>query len=132
MDAVTAATTALGLANSAVSAVKSAYELSKKTSDLDLKHQISHVLDTVLDLKVKIIELDEENRMLRQQVEQKDNLKRDAVTGFWFKDGDEAAPLCPKCYESDNKLIYLTHNRASEYSSENYLCKVCKFQRYPR
>jgi hypothetical protein len=123
MNPLSTAATALGLANSAVSAVKSAYELTKKTSDMELKHQMSAVMDTVLDLKAKIIELDEENRTLREQLEQKDRVVRTGEFGYWFKEG-EKDPLCPKCYEESGKTIYLT---ASEPWSGGVRrdCRVC-------
>jgi len=119
------ATTALGLANSAVSAVKSAYELSKKTSDLDLKHQINNVMDSVLDLKAKVIELDEENRTLRKQLEQKENIKREHKHGFWLKDG-ETQPLCPRCYEGENhSVVYLSSAKFTQGLGYLRRCHVC-------
>jgi hypothetical protein len=39
--------TALQLTNSALSAAKSLFELGKKTSDHELKHQIGDVLDSI-------------------------------------------------------------------------------------
>jgi len=101
------ASTALGIANSAIGSVKTALELAKKTKDLDLKHEISNVMDSVLELKAKVLELDEENRKLRQSLEQQTSVKRDPQYGYWFKEGEED-PLCPKCYQStDSKLVYL-------------------------
>jgi hypothetical protein len=123
MNPLSTATTALGLANSAVSAVKSAYELTKKTSDMELKHQMSTVMDTVLDLKAKIIELDEENRTLREQLGQKDKIVRGGEFGYWFKEG-ETDPLCPKCYEESSKTIYLPASEPWSGGIRRH-CRVC-------
>lgn len=97
---------AVGLANSALSAVKSAFELGKKTSDFDLKKHLHTALDDVLELKLKVHELAEENRILRERLEQKDSITRSGEMGYWFKEG-ETDPLCPKCYEESGKQVYL-------------------------
>jgi hypothetical protein len=101
------AAAAVGLANSALSAVKSALELGKKTTDLSLKHELSNAVDSVLDLKVKVHELADENRDLRALLQQKEKITRTGEHGFWFREG-ETDPLCPKCYEDAGKTIYLT------------------------
>lgn len=101
------AAAAVGLANSALSAVKSAFELGKKTTDLDLKHELNSAVDSVLELKIKVHELADENRELRNLLAQKGKITRTGEHGFWFRDG-ESDPLCPKCYEDTGKTIYLT------------------------
>jgi hypothetical protein len=47
---------------------------------------------------VKVYELAEENRSLRELLDQKASIKRDPQFGYWFKEG-ETEPLCLKCYE---------------------------------
>jgi hypothetical protein len=120
------AATALGIANTAIGSVKSALELAKKTKDLELKHEISNVMDNVLDLKAKVLELDEENRNLRQRLEQKEAMKREGKYGYWFKEG-ETDPLCPKCYESTSKVIYLSRLQSYGGMTPQRNCKVCGF-----
>lgn len=100
------AAAAVGLANSAFSSVKTALDLAKKTSDRDLKSEIGFALDNVLELKVKVYELAEENRSLREQLNQKAKIGRNSEFGYYFAEGDPD-PLCPKCYEANGKLIHL-------------------------
>jgi hypothetical protein len=120
------ATTALGIANTAIGSVKSALELAKKTKDLDLKHEISNVMDNVLELKAKVLELDEENRNLRQSLEQKETIKREPKHGFWLKEG-ETAPLCPRCYEGAEHLtVYLSNAKFSDIFGYRRTCNVCE------
>ena len=109
VDARTAAT-ALGLANSAFSSVKTVLELAKKTTDRDLKNEIGLALDNVLELKVKVYELAEENRSLREQLNQKASVTRNSEFGYYFAD-DDLDPLCPKCYEGSSKLIHLSSSK---------------------
>jgi hypothetical protein len=101
------AATALGLATSALSSVKTALELAKKTSDRDLKTEIGLALDNVIDLKLKMYELVEENRSLREQLKQKATITRNSEFGYYFAEGD-SDPLCPKCYEGNGKSIHLS------------------------
>jgi hypothetical protein len=100
------AATAIGLANSAFSSVKTALDLAKKTADRDLKSEIGSALDNVLELKVKIYELAEENRSLREQLTLKAKVARNSEFGYYFAEGDPD-PLCPKCYEASGKSIHL-------------------------
>lgn len=120
-----AAAAALGLVNSAVSSVKTALDLAKKTTDLDLKQEVSKALDNVLDLKVTVHELAEENRILRESLKEKSTIKCEPQRGFWLKDG-ELDPLCPTCYEGpDSAVVYLSPIVHYSYGDER-LCNVCK------
>jgi hypothetical protein len=98
------AAAAVGLANSAFSAVKSAFELAKKATDLELKREITTAFDNVLELKMKVYDLAEENRSLRELLELKGSIKRDPKFGYWFKEG-ETEPICPKCYEGPSTAV---------------------------
>jgi len=119
------AATAVGLANSAFTAVKSAFELAKKTTDLELKHEISATFESVLELKVKVYELAEENRSLRELLDQKASIKRDPQFGYWFKEG-ETEPLCPKCYEGKNAIVYLSPLNNYAVGGLRRWCHICE------
>jgi hypothetical protein len=101
-----AASTAIGLINSTVQTAKTAIELAKHTKDADLRQSVSEVLDQILDLKAKVLELDDENRSLKQQIALRAGIERRGEFGYWFKHG-ESDPLCPKCYEETGKQIFL-------------------------
>ena len=103
---MSAASTALGLINSTVQTAKTAIELAKHSKDHDLKNSVSAILDQILDLKAKILELDEENRSLHQRIATHADVERKGDFGYWFKRG-ETDPLCPKCYEGSGKITYL-------------------------
>lgn len=100
------AATAIGLVNSAFSSVKTALDLAKKTTDLNLKQEISKAFDNILELKATVYELAEENRSLREELDQKAKIARNREFGYYFAEGDPD-PLCPKCYESNGKLVHL-------------------------
>lgn len=101
---------AIGLANNALGAVKSAFELGKKTTDLELKQHLSDAVDNVLELKIRVHDLAEENRSLREQLNLKASVARNSEFGYYFAEGD-SDPLCPKCYEGNGKLIHLSPSK---------------------
>ena len=119
------AAAAVGLANSAFSAVKSAFDLAKKATDLELKRELTTAFDNVLELKVKVYDLAEENRSLRELLDQKGSIKRDPKFGYWFKDG-ETEPICPKCYEGPSTAVrYLSPQILTLGTIPRRKCFVC-------
>jgi hypothetical protein len=120
---ISTASTALGLINSTVQTAKTAIELAKHSKDSDLKNSVSAVLDQILDLKAKILELDEENRSLHHQLATRTKVMRGVDFGYWFKPG-ETDPLCPKCYEGGGKLVYLSKPRTLNGGVRRD-CRIC-------
>lgn len=108
MDLIVPATvlSVSSLVNNLVSSVKSAKELAKQSSDGGLKEQIADVFDIVLDIKERVLELNEENRALRTALAQKAALKRNPEFGYYYM-GDDPSPICPKCYEDVGKIVFL-------------------------
>jgi hypothetical protein len=120
---INVASTAIGLINSTVQTAKTAIELAKHSKDSDLRNSVSEVLNHILDLKAKVLELDEENRSLKQQMSARSELERRSEFGYWFKHG-ETDPLCPKCYEGSGKLVYLP--KAETWSGGiRRDCRIC-------
>jgi len=126
MDSIipTAIVTTVSAVNAAIASVKNAREMAKQSQDTDLKNLISDAYDAVLDLKDKVLELGEENRSLKERLEQRETVKRDPTFGYYFKEGNDPDPLCPKCYEADGKMMHLDAVTNRAYS-EGRLCRTC-------
>jgi hypothetical protein len=120
------AVTVLGLANSTIATAKTLVDLAKNTTNHELKTQISDVYDGILEMKAKILDLDEENRALKEQLRQKANIKRDPEHGYWFKEG-ETDPLCRRCYESPASAIVYLPPVFTGMAGRRRICNVCKF-----
>jgi hypothetical protein len=118
------ATAALSLINSTVQTAKTAVELAKKSKDSSLKETVGEVLNGILDLKIKVLDLEEENRELKHRLSKQDELERKGEFGYWFKKG-QTDPLCPKCYEGDGKEIYLPKSEPWSGGMRR-ICKVCR------
>jgi hypothetical protein len=114
------------LVNSALSSVRAAKELAKDSSDTELKARIAEVYDSFLDIKDRVLDLDLENRKLKEQLEQRAKFKRTSQFGYYFVDGDPD-PYCPKCYEGASKEIHLpkASDRAGGFMR---ICRECHYQ----
>ena len=114
MDSIipAAVVTTLSAVNAAIASAKNARDIAKQSESADVKNAVIEVYDAVLELKNRILELDEENRNLKVKLAQKDSVKRTSEFGYYFKDGEPDDPLCPKCFEGEGKLAYLTRQRS--------------------
>ena len=117
-------TSALATVNSVMALGKTAVELAKKTKDPELKEKVSEVLNGILDLKGTIISLDEENQNLKVKLAQRGTITRDPRYGYWLKE-NETEPLCPKCYEGESRVAYLSPLRSGVRK-----CNVCQTPYY--
>jgi 16S rRNA G966 N2-methylase RsmD len=102
---ITASAVSLILSN-ALKAVNAIRERAKTSKDNDLKEHISTTYDNLLTLKEATLRLTEENSELKRQLEEKQAIVRDSISGLIYRANDES-PLCPNCYQTANKQIYL-------------------------
>ena len=137
---------------SIASAVKSVVEIAKGIKDLaegknipDVAAKSAQFLDTVIDLQVKIIDLQEtttalktENSELKKKTVQLEQIQHDLeeyrlvelATGVFVysldpakSDGNPAHHLCANCYTQGNKaILQLT---AEAIGGDFYLCHAC-------
>jgi hypothetical protein len=129
-----AVATAVGMLNAALSAFKNVRDLSAGSSDLSLKESLAELHDKLIYAKQSLMELADENRDLKQQLEAKAELERRAPFGYWYKKG-ESDPLCPLCYQRDGKLVYLDKLERTENGYVKRACIVCQqpfYEQSPR
>ena len=115
-----------GLAASA----KNALDIVKASSDHDLKAAVSELYDSVLDVKVRVLDLDEENRRLKADLERKAEVigPEDPHGYFFFKDKPDQ-PLCPKCVQSQPaNAVYLPKVYTYKSGAKSRTCIICRFE----
>lgn len=101
--------------------------VGKTVGDSDLKEQIADFFDAILDVKERVLELNQENRVLKEQLAEKTLIKRDQVTKGSYKT-DEADPLCPKCYQGPkHAAVYL-----EQQQDGSGWCLFCGFHVYAK
>jgi hypothetical protein len=95
-------------------------ELLEKVTKLngevvDLSGQTVELQQQVFDLRRKLAEAEEKLR-LTGEVEREAN-------GYYFRKG-ESVGLCPRCWESDRKLISVVH--MLNEGRQRFACPACK------
>jgi hypothetical protein len=109
-------------------------EASDSTDDLELKSRINDLYTALLDVRAKVLDLDEENRQLRT-----DAAKKGEIVGpeephgyFFFKDKPEN-PLCPKCFQSQpSNSVYLSGVKTLNSGAQFRRCVVCRWENCER
>lgn len=120
-----AALTTVQIVSGLAASAKNAVDLAKSTSNSELKGAVSELFDSVLDVKARVLELDEENRRLTKELEQKDEIVGpEGKDGFFFYKSKPGKPLCPKCWQSPTKknAVFLTE---TDYYGPGYKCIIC-------
>ncbi len=114
-----------GLAASA----KNALDVAKASSDHELKAAMSELYDSVLDVKGRVLDLDEENRRLKEELAKKDEIIGPVgVNGFFYYKSKPENPLCPKCWQGSKSknAVFLTEDNA--YGTAGYKCIICNYK----
>jgi hypothetical protein len=119
------------LISNLVSTAKSAREFAKSSSDHKLKGAVSDLYDALLDVKGRVLELDEENRRLKAELARKDELVGPTEPhGYFFYKDKPDQPLCPKCLQSQPKSIVFL-SRLSELDGGKYRsCIICLYDNF--
>jgi|SRR5580704_12504646 regulator of replication initiation timing len=137
VDPLSLASTAIGLLKSTSEALSALRERAQRTKDLDIKDQINTMYDNVLSLKEVVSRLLDENKDLRQQLEQqqhppvKPKIKQVGQTKYYFK--DDEGPFCQPCYDVNPKaerLAVLSPQKRHELGGIYRDCSVCNKRFY--
>ena len=111
-----------------VASAKNALELAKASSDHALKGAVSELYDSLLDVKGRVLDLDEENRKLKAELARKDNVVGpDDTNGYFFKKDKPDQPLCPKCYQSNPSNVVFLGPLHDFNGGKRRSCRVCGF-----
>ncbi len=109
MDLHSVATTGSGVLSAigtALSTLKNARDLAKESKDHELKDVISDAYDQLIDLKERMLALDEENRNLKTKLAERDSIVGPILPfGYFYlaTDTSKASPLCPHCWQDKDQ-----------------------------
>ena len=123
-----AALTTVQIVSGLAASAKNAYELTKATSNNELKGAVSELYDSVLDVKARVLELDEENRRLKAElVERANYIGPVAPHGYYFQAGKLEDPLCPKCFQSTPRVVaFLKSPYPTTDGKYERPCQICR------
>ena len=123
-----AALTTVQIISGLAASAKNAVDLAKASSSNDLKGAVSELYDSVLDVKARVLELDEENRRLKAElVEQANYIGPVAPHGYYFQAGRLEDPLCPKSFQSAPRVVaFLKPPYYTQQGKYERRCQICR------
>jgi hypothetical protein len=106
-----------------VNAAKEVYNAVQKYNDVPLMKQVVELQQAVLDLQSELIAAKKQLDDALARLDVRHSMHKRGE--YFYKDGDEE-PFCPKCWQQDNKLVYLPELRTSATYGKYRECIVCK------
>jgi hypothetical protein len=123
-----AALTTVQIVSGLAASAKNAVDLAKSTSNNELKGAVSELYDSVLDVKARVLELDEEVRVLKAQLARKEEIVGpDGKFGYFYFKSKMDEPLCPKCYQSVPSKVVNMGPRDQRAGGIMRFCPACNF-----
>jgi hypothetical protein len=105
-----------------VNAAKEVYNAVQKYNDVPLMKQVFELQQAALDLQAELIAVKKQLDDALAKLDVRDTMHKRGE--YFYKDGVEE-PFCPKCWQQDNKLVYLPAvNNSSTYGKIRQ-CIVC-------
>lgn len=124
VSAVTLIQTSIATLKGMSELLKKSKEIDKAMTQVDMREQLVEVQESLVDAKNKAIELTEENRDLRYQLQLREELHhdRDANILWREKESKKEGPYCSTCHGAENKLISLS----GDDEKGSWHCPKCK------
>jgi hypothetical protein len=123
-----AALTTVQIISGLAASAKNAVDLAKSTSNNELKGAVSELYDSVLDVKARVLELDEEVRSLKVRLAQREEIVGpDVRFGYFCFKNKPNEPLCPRCYQSVPANVVNMGPRDQRAGGIMRFCPVCNF-----
>ncbi len=127
-----AALTTVQVVSGLAASAKNAVDLAKASSNNELKGAVSELYDSVLDVKARVLELDEEVRSLKAElVERANYVGPVAPHGYYFQADSMEHPLCPKCFQSTPRMVAFLKSPYRDQSGKfERRCQICRHLYY--
>jgi hypothetical protein len=106
-----------------VNAAKEVYNAVQKYNDVPLMKQVVELQQAVFDLQAELIEVKKQLADALAKLDVRHSIHKQGE--YFYKDGDEE-PFCPKCWQKDDKLVYLPALKTSSTYGKFRQCIVCK------
>jgi hypothetical protein len=126
-----AGATVVQVIGSTIATLKNARDLAKDSKDRELKEVIGDAFDALLNLKERMLALDEENRQLKDQLAIRASFTGPVPPhGYIYANEDEsqAHPLCPRCYQEKGHVYPLELQKTYGGNTRRY-CPNCMLLR---
>ena len=123
--------TTVQLVGTLVASAKNARELAKASSDNELKASIGELYDSLIDVKARVFDLDEENRRLTAELARKGQVVGPSgLFGYFFHVDNSEQPLCPKCFQNQSSNTVFLGPLHKHSNGLLRKCPVCDYGNY--
>lgn len=132
-DPISVASFALSLIKTAGEQLNKLRERAQATKDLEIKEHVGNLYDTMNSLKEAFSRLGDENRELKQKLEEQQHPpekpeRKQVGEAVYYFFGDEG-PFCQPCYDDKTKRVALTAQQRDEGGTFRR-CLVCNHTFY--
>lgn len=117
-----------GAASSIFKTLKEGANAIREAKNLELYERMLAVYGDVMELVEKNHELAEDNRALKEQLKNKEQLVHDGERYWMNRDGKREGPFCSTCWDIDGKLVRMRTWR-DDGGALYYLCDYCRDHR---
>jgi hypothetical protein len=119
------------LVGNLVSSAKNARDLAKESSDHELKASISELYNSLIDVKARVLDLDEDNRRLTAELARKGQIiGPTGQFGYFFHKDNPEQPLCPKCFQNQSSNTVFLGPLHKHSNGLLRKCPVCDYGNY--
>lgn len=116
------------LVASVVNTAKAARDLARDTTNHELKEKIGEVYEGLMDLRERLLNVDEENRRLKVELTKRAEIDGPVPPfGYFFDKRHPEDPLCPRCYQATESRIAYMGPQYSLNGSVRRDCRLCAF-----
>jgi hypothetical protein len=105
---------------------KDIIDLLKKGLTVEAQEKIMELRGAALELEEENVSLKRENTDLKAKLELRGKVNHKPP--FFNLEGEDK-PLCPKCWQSESKPVYLIRSPFGRRT--NFSCPVCKYSHVP-
>ena len=95
---------------------KDLFKVADSINNLELYRKLS-------ELQTRAIELEEENRSLKERLATKENLVFEDDKYWLTQDGRKDGPYCNVCWDIDTKLVRMVNSEF--YGVKSFVCDYC-------
>jgi hypothetical protein len=106
-----------------INAAKEVYNAVQKYNDVPLMKQVVELQQAVLDLQAELVEAKKQLSDALAKLDVRHSIHKRGE--YFYKGGDEE-PLCPKCWQQNDKLVYLSAVKSNPSYAAFRRCVVCK------
>jgi hypothetical protein len=105
-----------------INAAKEVYNAVQKYNDVPLMKHVVELQQAVLDLQTELIAAKKQLDDALAKLDVRHSMHKRGA--YFYKDGDEE-PFCPKCWQQDDRLVYLPALTTSSTFGKIRQCIVC-------